>query len=309
MEQTVFYLGIDGGGTKSTARLEFADGRPPVYLAGGPLNVCSLPYGEVAANLAALVDKAEDAAGGHSLCRGVGIGAAGLTNPGAEPFFRAQVMARLPGAPLALGTDALAALYGAHLGYEGIVLVSGTGSVCHGAMGPRSHQAGGCGHLIDDEGSGYAIGRDILAAVVQSLDGRLPATILSEAVEKHSGLASRGDIVGFVYEATTGKDDIAAFAPLLTAACKAGDDAALAIADKAAENLLALVSAVANTLPLPEGPLAFAGGILKKEPFVYEPLCKKLAKHWPKIVYYKAKADAATGAVLMARRIAGEEAP
>ena len=53
---------------------------------------------------------------------------------------------------------------------------AGTGSIVYGrnASGLAA-RAGGWGHMIGDEGSGYWIGREALAAVVRAADGRGPA--------------------------------------------------------------------------------------------------------------------------------------
>ena len=297
MEQNHFYLGIDGGGTKSRCMLEFDDGRQ-VVLQGGPMNICSVPQEQVAENLAVLFRQAERLAGSLSLCKGVGIGVAGFTNKASPPFFRSQVEKWFPGVPMMLDTDGAAGLFGAHDAPEGIVLIAGTGSVCFGG---RQQLTGGGGHLIDDEGSGYAIGRDICTAVMKAQDGRSGPTVLSQLLRDQQGISCRADLMTFVYHPDTGKQGIAALAPLLTEACNRGDEAALAIADKAAENLAEMVSAVVRRLDMPRGPLAFSGSILAKQPHIMEKICKILDRNWPDMVYYTEKKDAASGAVLMAR--------
>lgn len=301
MDRSGYYIGIDGGATKSRLLLEFEDGQMPVCFSGGPLNICSVPEHEVAESLVKLFMQVADAVGGLRVCRGVGIGVAGFTNPQAEPFFREQINRFFPGVPTALGSDAAAALYGAHLGRNGIVLIAGTGSVCYGIREGRSCQVGGGGHLIDDEGSGYAIGRDILSAVLQAQDGRSVPTVLSDEVRQKWGIYDRSQLIRFVYSPSTGKEGIAALAPLLTPACQAGDAVALAIAEKAAGHLSRMVAATVAQLGAEEGPVAFCGSILTKEPFVHKFLCKKLDKNWRNMVYYNAKGDACAGAVLMAR--------
>lgn len=306
-EGPVFYIGIDGGGTKSSVMLAFEDGTEPVVFSGGPLNICSGSVETVKANLANILAQAAKAAGGLSGCGGVGIGVAGFSHPQSGPFFIAEMDRRLPGVPVAVRSDALVALYGAHLGYEGIILMSGTGSVCFGARGGVTRQAGGGGHIIDDAGSGYAIGRDILAAVIQAQDDRIPPTALRQLLGQVHNLSTTGDIVDFVYADGTRKEDIAAFAPLLTAACEMGDAAALRIAEKASEDLLTLLHAVVKRLDMPCGPLALGGSILNREPFVCGSLHKKLAKRYPNMICYGAKDIAAAGAILLAKRVAAGE--
>lgn len=306
MEQTYFYLGIDGGGTKSRCLLAFEDGRQ-VLIEGGPMNICSVSQQQVAENLADLFRQTEQIAGSLLLCKGVGIGVAGFTNNAAPPFFRDQVQKWFPGVPMMLDTDGAAGLFGAHGAPEGIVLIAGTGSVCFGIHGDRQQLTGGGGHLIDDEGSGYAIGRDICTAVMKAQDGRSGPTVLSQLLCEARGISQRSDLMTFVYHPDTGKQGIAALAPLLTQACDQEDAAAMAIADKAADSLVDMVSAVVRRLDMPRGPLSFCGSILKKQPHILEKICKKLDETWPDMIYYPQKNDAAYGAVLMAQWAAQKE--
>ncbi len=301
-----YYLGIDGGGTKSTAMLAFTHSAPPIRLTGGPMNLCSAPFPEVADNLRCLLRSVQESAG-SAPCLGIGAGLAGFTHPQAPDFFRNLIAAWYPGVPMMLDTDAAAALYGAHGAPDGMILISGTGSVCYGMHRQNCCQVGGGGHLLDDAGSGYSIGRDILSSVLKSLDGRLPNTVLSELLARHGLSPNRGTLIGFAYAPTTGKDDIAALAPLLTEACASGDPIALSIAERAAGGLLELAAAAARRLLLPQGPLAFSGSILQKEPFVRRRLLEKLDNQLSTMVYYNAKADAASGAVRMARQAAGKD--
>lgn len=300
MEQIGFYLGIDGGGTASRCMLKFDDGRQ-VVIHGGPLNICSVSQAEAEQTLAHLFRKTQMLAGNLNLCKGVGIGVAGLTNPMAEVFFRQQVNLWCPNVPFSLDTDAAAALYGAHLTQNGIVLIAGTGSVCFGIQGAKRIQVGGGGHIIDDEGSGYALGRDILSAVLKAMDGRIPPTLLSDAVSKHFGITQQSQLIRFVYDPQNRKDTIASVAPLLFPACHAGDVAALQIAQKAAEALANMILVTAKLLDMPEGPIAFSGSILTKEVQIRERICKILDTSSSNMVYYLPRADAVSGAVLMAR--------
>ena len=123
-----YYIGIDGGGTRSTLLIDFEDGGAPICVQGGPLNICSVPQQEAGASLEKLFRQAADAvrARGGQRCKGIGAGVAGAADPRTIPFFRESIGRIFPGIPLTVETDAAAALYGAHLDREGIVLVSGT---------------------------------------------------------------------------------------------------------------------------------------------------------------------------------------
>ena len=95
----------------------------------------------------------------------------------------------------------------------GAVLIAGTGSVCFGKDGQgRPFRAGGYGYLIDDGGSGYAIGRDILTAVARAHDGRGPETCLTEAVFASLGIGELNQMITWLYSPETGKKEMCGLA-------------------------------------------------------------------------------------------------
>ena len=69
------------------------------------------------------------------------------------------VQALVSGADIHVVSDAETALYGAHGGGPGVIVIAGTGSIALGrnAAG-REARAGGWGWLVDDAGSAFAIG-------------------------------------------------------------------------------------------------------------------------------------------------------
>lgn len=304
MNQNAYYIGMDGGATKCETWVEFEDQIPPVHITGGPINICSNSLAAVAQNLSSIFEQVQQQCGDLAFCRGICIGVAGFSNPATEPFFKRQATIHAPHAAIVITSDAHVALYGALLADEGIILVSGTGSVCYGAKKNRIHRAGGYGHLLDDEGSGYAIGRDILLAVLKAWDGRGKSTILTELIKDKHAFENASDIIAFVYDDATGKKGMAAFAPLLTAGCLADDEICLAIADQAAQSLMELVTAVVSTLELDHSRLALSGSILTKEPFVKASLLQSLSRLYPNLQICQPQGTMAEGAALLAKSAA-----
>ena len=111
------------------------------------------------------------------------VGCAGMSNPELRRTLERMIRADGYEGAYMLAGDQAAALYAAHGAGPGAVLISGTGSICFGRNTRGiTARAGGRGYKIDDEGSGYAIGRDILSAVVRAQDGRSRPTVLTELV-------------------------------------------------------------------------------------------------------------------------------
>lgn len=303
-----YALGLDGGGTKTAAELCGPDGRVLARAEFGGLNRNSAAAEQTGKSLRELFGWLRGR-GPLENCRAVCMGCAGVSNPEARGFLTGQVRAQGYEGPLKLVTDSEVALYGALGGPVGAVLISGTGSICFGRNpAGETRRAGGWGHRIDDEGSGYALGRDVLSAVVRAEDGRGPATALSGLVFERLGARDMGALIRFVYDDRTGKREIASFAPLLDRALEAGDAAAEDILKKAAENLCALAVPVVEGLGLEQRELALAGSILTHSAPVRQAVRAGLSERFPALSLAAARDSAAAGAARMALELwKGEE--
>lgn len=173
---------------------------------------------------------------------------------------------------LLLTGDQETALAGALGAPCGMVLIAGTGSICFGrdAAG-KTARSGGYGHKIDDEGSGYALGRDALGGRCAGAGtGRGPRTLLTDLVFAQLKVVDVGGLVQFTYDPQTDKKQIAALAPLVARAYEAGDEAAKTVVEKACRELALLVEPVARALHMEDGVLALTGSILLRDKAVRE---------------------------------------
>jgi N-acetylglucosamine kinase-like BadF-type ATPase len=118
--------------------------------------------------------------------------------------------------------------------------------------------------LLGDEGSGYAIGSDLLTAVVRAVDGRGPNTMLVERVLKHLQLSKPDQLIEWTYKDLSWQR-IAALSQLVFEADKLNDAVAANILQKAANGLLEAIKAVTQRLQFSKDdtfPFVFAGGNL-----------------------------------------------
>ena len=142
----------------------------------------------------------------------------------------------------------------------GIALIAGTGSI---ALGRDRHgtitRAGGWGHIVGDEGSGYDLGRHCLQAISKAADGRGQWTALVEHVLSHWDLNSASDIIGRVYP-DCDKATIASLSTLVFMAARDGDEVACSMVKDAAHELALAAMAVKNKLDFPGGQVALALG-------------------------------------------------
>ena len=228
------------------------------------------------------------------------IGMAGVSNRHATAFVEQTVRdAGFRGHLQFLGDQEIA-LAGAISGH-GAVLIAGTGSVCCGRdQSGTLFRVGGYGYLIDDPGSGYAIGRDILTAVVRAVDGRGRATCLKDLVFRELKTDEVRGLITWLYAPATGKKEVAAITRLLPEALKAGDEAALAIAEKATEDLADIVLAGWKKTGMEDGELALTGSILEHFDGIREGMAQRVHAVFPNIEIGFPRSDPAHGAASLA---------
>ena len=253
----MFIAGIDGGGTHT--RIELRDMENRLIRRGdfGPFNLNSI--GETA--FRNLLREVFSWCGNMGQCAKLCVGAAGISNPNVSRILREELERAGFRGKWKLCGDQEIALRGAMDG-PGLVLIAGTGSICFGknAAGETA-RSGGYGHLIDDGGSGYALGRDVLTTAVRAVDGRVEDTEILLAVCDRLGGESE-KIVPLVYAPETDKATIAQFSKIALELAELGNPEAKRILEQGAMELAQLVSAVQKRLGLHQCRIALLGGLL-----------------------------------------------
>lgn len=301
VRMSLYIAGVDGGGTKTAMEVWDLEGNLITEAVAGPLNYNSQTKEEICKTLDALLEVLKGCESGVKGCQSLCLSTAGVSNKEAVSFLESYLFSKGISCPIHIVGDHEAALYGAIGGPEGIVLISGTGSICFGRTEAGSKaRVGGYGHLIDDEGSGYSIGRDLLSGAIREYDKRAEKGVLLHLVLEEIGGNSVKDIIGYTYHQNWSKTKIAKMAPLLLKALEQKDEQAVSICNKAVDELGKLVMAVAKELHLEEGSLALLGGILKHYKPIREGVIQKLHKELPKLQIMEAKHESVTGAALIA---------
>jgi N-acetylglucosamine kinase-like BadF-type ATPase len=258
------YAGVDGGATKTSAVVVDASGRELGRGAAGSGNYATVGLRRAVENIRRAVEGAARAAGGAPPLAAVWLGLAGVDRD--EDARTLLPHLRPLGGLVKLSNDAELALT-ALPGALGVALISGTGSIALGrdASGAQA-RAGGWGHVMGDEGSGWEIGRSALQAIARAADGRGPRTSLSEAVMQAWGVADTDGVIGRVYPETD-KALVAGLTAIVLQQAREGDEVARCILLAAAQELALAVATVASRLHFPGGelPLALAGGLLVNE--------------------------------------------
>ncbi len=298
-------VGMDAGGTSTKVKIADLSGKVLDFFEGEGMNINSFGPEGTKKHLEDILDTIREKLGSFEEIKAMCIGIAGISNPDTQSLIKETILsAGITIEPLLVG-DQIVALYGAEGTGEGIVLIAGTGSVCSGRRIDENGKeilarAGGWGHLIDDEGSAYALGRDVLTAVVRSQDGRGEKTAMWKAVKEQLHVESVQDLIRFVYAKETGKKEIASLAPIVMTGIEAGEETAFEILKKAAVHLADDVIAVADQLNIESGKVVLAGSVLLKNTLLQTFLKKELKRRRNGIYIGEATYDAAYGAVLAA---------
>jgi glucosamine kinase len=170
-------LGVDGGGTRSRARLADLSGATLAQAIGGPANI-RFGLEESLATVFRLGARCLDEAGlspQDSQRITACLALAGASEPA---HCAAAAQHPHPYRDAVVTTDAHAACVGAHRGRDGGIVIMGTGSIGWAELHGRHVRLGGWGLAVSDEGSGAWLGREALRRVLWAHDGRIQWTPL-----------------------------------------------------------------------------------------------------------------------------------
>jgi glucosamine kinase len=269
-----YFLGIDGGGTKTQAIITDASFNIIGEGKSGPSNPHRVGFKEAVKNIVRATDEALKDAGLELLdiaaaCAGV----AGVSHPIHYHTMKEALDGSLGLDNLELVTDARAALTGALDGKPGVIVIAGTGSIALGANeAGEDARSGGWGPTFSDEGSGYDIARQALKAVAASFDGRSSETLLTKMICKELAIEKPSDLPSVIYHDDVKPAQIASLAELVSQAAQQGDEVAQEILERAGQELGQLAVAVIERLDMQQQSfrLACVGSVFNSGDFVLQ---------------------------------------
>jgi glucosamine kinase len=294
-------LGIDAGGTKTVCLL--ADERGAIVSEARGQGANLHAAGELGVEKV-LHEVMETAIGDRDIVpAAVCLGIAGVDRDDEARTVRA-IMRRIGHKSRVLVVnDALVALVAGAGDEPGIVIIAGTGSIAYGrnAAGEAA-RAGGWGHMIGDEGSGYWIGREALAAVMRAGDGRGPETHLTTDILAHFNVGDVSRLPRIVYDREQPRMSVAALGPIVLRAAEEGDAVAARILERAADELVLAARSVATRLEMRGDEFSFylAGGVFQGVPSLAQELSRRLGEVAPRSRVEALEAEPALGAVWLA---------
>lgn len=252
-----YILAIDGGGSKTLARLTDRAGQQLGQWQAGPAhltNDLAAALDTLQQLLTAVLEQSQRPAQQISLVIGIaGAGDEGLKRyceMALQPFGFHQ---------LCITTDARTSLYGANAGQPVVAVALGTGSVAMrlDAQG-NERQFGGWGFSIGDEGGGAAMGKAAVRSLLWDID-RLPAPpgLLSLELGKQIGM-EKNQLLAWLRQANA--NQYAALAPTVVRLAEQGCPQALQVLKKHAADVETLIQISHEHSNLP---VVILGGLAK----------------------------------------------
>lgn len=301
-----YFLGFDGGGTKTECVLADAEGRVLARASGGPSNPLRTGYTRAwfaLSETADMVLSRQKIHAGHirGICAGLGGAGRAVVARRVTTFF----CDGFPNANVRVTTDLEMALEAAFGAGEGIILLAGTGSAAFGRdANGRTARAGGRGPWFSDEGSAVDTGRRAFQAVVLAEEGRGPATALGSRILKWHQCQDWDLLLEWI--AKNPDEVFSKTFPLVAKIADDGDGVAREILSAAATSLAGLAECVSNELGWRnrEVPVAKVGGVFGRSRRLDAAIDAEVTRLIPRVRVVPVEISPAEAAVRVAVRLA-----
>jgi glucosamine kinase len=321
-----YYLGIDGGGTKTTCAVG-DDTQLLASATAGPSNIVRVGEAEARQSLQQSLRQACAAAGiepaqvAHTC-----VGGSGAARPQLAAVVRSIVAEIIP-TPIDVVGDIQIALEAAFDTGPGVIVIGGTGSIAYGRNSQgKTARAGGWGFAIGDEGSAHWIGRAAVGAVLRASDpivetqavetkatAPLPDSSLAAALLKAWGVNSLIDLARAANSIPPPD-----FSALFPAVATSKDDLALQVLSSAGKELAQLAAVVMcslfahdapDSVPTATIPVGMTGGVFRHAPLVRQVFYNELRRLDPRAEINPQVVDPVEGALRLARKAAAKSVP
>ncbi len=258
IHMSAYYIGADGGGTRTTAVLMTEKGEIKKVLRGKGLNYHAIGMEKAQMHLKELVDEITIGLENTDTVK-IGVGMSALDDLPTEKQlsdFAGNVFSK---DDMFLHSDAYMALMAATLGESGALVICGTGSMAvYADETLKQTPAGGWGYLLGDYGSSYQLAIDGIKAAIRAFEETGKSTCLADAMMKRFSLSAPRQLIDYVYAPSTVPSDIAKFAIDVLNAARDGDPVAMDIVKEHFDILSRIVDSLTKHA-LPETVWLFGG--------------------------------------------------
>ncbi|HZJ77597.1 MAG TPA: BadF/BadG/BcrA/BcrD ATPase family protein [Clostridia bacterium] len=254
MKKSKLFLGVDGGGTRTTAVVVDENGNILTRCCGDSINYYAVGLDKARVSMKKIMAKISEDYGIDSFSSAF-IGMSALNGRANEKELKGFVEGVIKSEKIQMDSDLFIALESLAVEGECAVAISGTGSMAISrAKDGTTECIGGWGHILGDEGSGYKIALDAIKAAIHSYEGTLPETELVEAVLNFYEIEKMEDLIDLFYNPLIEKKRVAAFAIKVKELAQSGDKTAQEIilknADDFSKTVLSLLKNYSKTIKI-----------------------------------------------------------
>lgn len=275
-----YFLGVDGGGTKTNVCLIDEEGRCISEFQEEGLNFLGETSDIAQASLEKIISKTYEITAGGNL-KSISISTAGISHNHVQELISEVLISYKVASQILFSGDNKIALYSIFPSGYGTVLMSGTGSMCYSRTAYGEFRAGGYGYLLGDEGSGFDIGKQLLKKICISFDSG-NVFVLAEYIKNKLGIHSIQDVIQYSYQGNF-KKRISALSPILDILVEQNDPDANDILDSVSKSLIDLVSQVFSRIRTIPDEIGIYGSVLLKSKPIYDAVVSKLSLAFPAI--------------------------
>lgn len=293
----MYYIGIDGGGTKTIFGLFHED----KMIDSVELSTChfaQVGYDGCAKVLKKGIDQLLLT---NQLTNSQVIIGAGIGGYGNDKKIRQNIeMAMdkyMPNYKIYLTNDIHIAVLGTLNGEDGITIIAGTGSIAMAKVGNKIERIGGWGYQLGDEGSAYWVGKQMLSFFTKQADGRMDKTPIYQTVKEFFHLEDDYDIIGMINNHKNPRTKIAELSKICDDLANKGDFVCKDIFDKAAYEISLFVEGLKKYYDTKPN-VSYYGSVCKSRTFL-----QSLEKHLHNVHFTAPKKDALYGAYLYAKEV------
>ena len=309
----MYYLGIDGGGTKTKYILVDNNLKKLSEIEGTTIHIHQVGVEGIKTELIENISK---------ICKEVNI----------EEQDIAYTFVRVPGygeslddmekidkaikevmkVPYSIDNDAVNGWAAGTACKSGVNIVAGTGSIAYGRNSEgKLARCGGFGPGIGDDGSAYWIALKTINEYTKQKDGRKEKTVLVDILEKEYEITYKYEIVDIVFNKLKfGRTEIAKFSTICYLAAEAGCPACRDIFKEVAKTIFEHINAKSKELNFNDKfVVSYTGGVFKSGKYVLDPLEYMIKESGLNCYLQEPVLEPWNGAVLLAYTLAGNKVP
>lgn len=309
----MYYLGIDGGGTKTKYILVDEKLKKLSEIEGTTIHIHQVGIEGIKTELMENISKICDEA--NIEVKDIAYAFAGVPGYGESLEDMEKIdkaIKEVMKVPYSIDNDAVNGWAAGTACKPGVNIVAGTGSIAYGRNAEgKLARCGGFGPGIGDDGSAYWIALKTINEYTKQKDGRKEKTVLVDILEKEYGITYKYEIVDIVFNKLKfSRTEIAKFSTICYMSAEAGCPACRDIFKEVAKTIFEHINAISKELSFNDKfVVSYTGGVFKAGKYVLEQLEDMIKESGLNCYLQEPELEPWNGAVLLAYTLAGNKVP